>query len=123
MYTSGNFYKAVCPKSVFTSVVSWVFMKEGHSFLLAFNDLKLGIGINLRAIHMKYEYKLIDLSKKYVPPRQSPATSKIIDEKVDAAVDGEKKMRYREESRDQLEVISVVNIMNIRKYPPQVEIP
>ena len=48
-----------------------------------------------------------------MPPRQSPATSKVIDEKVDAAVDGEKKMRYREESRDQLDVDSVVNIMSI----------
>ena len=55
-----NSYKAVCPKSVVTSVVSWVFMrvfaivvswvfKDRRSPLLFFfTELKLGIGINLR---------------------------------------------------------------------------
>ena len=37
-------------------------------------------------------------------PRQSPPTGQIVHQKVDAAVDGEKKVRYREEARDQLQV-------------------
>ena len=36
-------------------------------------------------------------------PGQSPPACKIVDKEVDAAVDGEKKVRYREEARDHLQ--------------------